>query len=488
MTPARLVPAAAALFALGGIAAAAQFIAPAGSGAGRPAAPLRQVPVTAAVRACPPSPGTRPGTVALIAAPPGTAAPASASGSGRAVLTPLPPAGTAPTAASRPVTAAGPGTLSLLAAPVAAGTRDAAAPPGVAVSASGAMARAMEAEQAEGPGLGSVRCGVPGSDTWFVGPGGQDGAARIRLVLMNVDALPATVSVSVITDAGPAQADGLDGISVPPRRTVTESLSALAGGGSTVAAVEVRTSAGRVAADVLDGPARGGTPGWLPAAAAPSRTLVIPGVPPSGSAAGLFLVVPGDTAAQVSVLAITPRGPYRPFGPQPLDLPGQSASYVALTPLGGVASALELTANVPVTAAAGVPGAFTAAAAPVSQQAVVAGNVSGFGLAADIVLSAPAAAARVRLTEIASGTTAAAQVVPVGGGHTVAVPVAAPRGSRRGAPFAVVITPLPGSGPVYAARVETKGQGVVASIIPAASAPATIVLPPVRGSYDAVYP
>ena len=127
---------------------------------------------------------------------------------------------------------------------------------------------------------------------------------------------------------------------------------------------------------------------------------MIPGVPPSSSAAGLFLVVPGGSNAKVNVLAITPQGQYRPFASQALDLPGQSASYVPLTPLGGTAAALEVTANVPVTAAVMVPGrgvgAFTAATAPISEQAVVAGNPSRSGFAASVVLSAPAAAARVR--------------------------------------------------------------------------------------------
>ncbi len=139
---------------------------------------------------------------------------------------------------------------------------------------------------------------------------------------------------------------------------------------------------------------------------------MIPGVPPSSSAAGLFLVVPGGSSAKVNVLAITPQGQYRPFASQAVDLPGQSASYVPLTPLGGTAAALEVTANVPVTAAVMVPGsgagAFTAATGPISEQAVVAGNPSRSGFAASVVLSAPAAAARVRLTEIAAASSAGA--------------------------------------------------------------------------------
>ncbi len=257
-------------------------------------------------------------------------------------------------------------------------------------------------------------------------------------------------------------------------------------------AIEVRTSIGRVAADVSDSPAHGGTASWLPSTAAPSTQLVIPGVPPSGSTAGLYIVVPGSANARVGVLAITAQGRHQPFGTQPVDLPGDSASYVPLTPLGGTA-ALELTANVPITAAVLVPGsglgAFTAATAPISEQAVVAGNTTGSGLGATVVLSAPAGPARVRLTEMAAtpGATSS-QVVTVQAGHTLTVPATLPRDAKHGSAFAVVITPLPGSGPVYAARVETQGQGTVVSIIPAISALTTITLPPVRDSYDAVAP
>jgi hypothetical protein len=79
-------------------------------------------------------------------------------------------------------------------------------------------------------------------------------------------------------------------------------------------------------------------------------------------------------------------------------------------------------------------------------------------------------------------------VVPVTAGRTLVAPVTAPRGARHGSAFALVITPLAGSGPVFAARVETQGQNTVVSIIPAASALTTSTLPPVRDSYDAVSP
>jgi hypothetical protein len=452
----------------------------------------RQVTVTAAARACPPTLGGGTGTVALIAGLSGSG------GSGQAELASLPPAGVQLQPVSA-ITAKAPGVLSLLTVPAASsapskgkGSKGPSEPTGWSVTASGTMAQAMEAELASSSGLASLRCGEPGSDIWFVGPGQQNGAAQIQLELMNIDSLAATVDVSLITDAGPVQAGNDTGITVPPHETVTESLSPSAGN-SSVVAIEVHTSSGRVAAGVSEGgSARGGTTSWLPSAAEPSTQLVIPGVPPS-SHAELFLTVPGTADAKVNVLAITPQGQYRPFGSQPVDLPGQSASSMALTPLGGSAAAIAITANVPVTATVLVPGsgvgAFTTATAPISEQAVIAGNISGSGFAPSVVLSAPAGAARVRLTEISASTgSRASQVISVQAGRTLMVPVTAPSGAKRGVAFALVITPLPGSGPLYAARVETQGQSTVVAIIPAASALTTISLPPVRDSYDAIAP
>jgi hypothetical protein len=496
------IPAAVVLLALGAISAAAQLDQPRSS-PNAAATSVRQVAVTSAARACPPALGGGPGTIASIAAPTAAPAPpagaAGAAGSGQAELTSLPLAGVALRPVV-PVSDTSPGVLSLLTVPAAASAakKGTPAPTGWSVSASGTMAQAIETEVAQSSGLASVRCGEPGSDIWFVGPGQRSGAAQIQLDLMNVDSLAASVDVSLITDAGPLQADGDTGITVPPHQTVTESLSSAAAHASVVA-IEVHTSVGRVAADVSEGAAGGSTTSWLPSAAGPTTHLVIPGVPPSSSAAGLFLVVPGGSNAKLNVVAITPQGQYRPFASQAVDLPGQSASYVPLTPLGGTAAALEVTANVPVTAAVMVPGSgagsFTAATGPITEQAVVAGNPSRSGFAASVVLSAPAAAARVRLTEIAAASStgagpgaSASQIVSVRAGHTLVMPVTAAKEARHGSAFAVVITPLSGSGPVYAARVETQGQSTVVSIIPAANALTTISLPPVRDSYDAVYP
>ena len=488
MRPAYLVPAGAVLLALGTLAAVAQLTAPAAAGPGHASAAPQQVAVTSAARACPPVPGGGPGQVALIA---GSPAASPSGGSGQAELTPMPLAGAA-LRALNPIMAAEPGALSMLTTPAAqsASKQATAVLQGWSVTASGTMAQALEAEEATSAGLASVRCGEPGSDIWFVGAGSQGGAAQVQLDLMNIDAWPASVDVSIITDAGQVQAGSDAGITVPPHETVTESLSSPAAG-SSVIAIEVRTSIGRVVADVSES-SRDGTASWLPSTAPPSTQLVIPGVPPSGRTAGLYIVVPGSANARISVLAVSAQGHYRPFGTQTVDLPADSASYVPLTPLGGTA-ALELTANVPVTAAVLVPGSalgtYTAATAPISEQAVIAGNTASRGLSATVVLSAPAGPARVRLTEMAATAGAtSSQVVTVPAGHTLTAPATLPRDAGHGSAFALVITPLAGSGPLYAARVETQGQSTVVSIIPAISALTTITLPPVHDSYDAVSP
>src|SRR5208282_776936 len=216
------VPAGVVLLALGAIGAVAQLDQHA-PGPNPAASTVRQVAVTSAARACPPALGGGQGTIASIAA---IAAP---TGSGQAELTSLPPAGVQ----LRPVAGVSetsPGVLSLLTVPAApsAAKKGTPAPTGWSVTASGAMAQAIETEVAQSSGLASVRCGEPGSDIWFVGPGQQNGAAQIQLDLMNVDSLAASVDVSLITDAGPVQTAADTGITVPPYQTVTESLSSAA--------------------------------------------------------------------------------------------------------------------------------------------------------------------------------------------------------------------------------------------------------------------
>jgi hypothetical protein len=214
-------------------------------------------------------------------------------------------------------------------------------------------------------------------------------------------------------------------------------------------------------------------------------------VPGSAGTRQLYVAVPGAGNAQVKLTAVTAKGSYQPTGGNGIDLPGGSAVEVALPSLGGIAGAVRVTSNVPVTATmsvpggdSGAPGAFTAASAPVQEQGVIAGNT---GVRASLVLSAPQGAAQVRVATQAGAPAPAGNVVRIAAGHSVVMNVSTPAGSGRRAAFAVLLTPLPGSGPVYAGRVLTVG-GAVLAILPVASSLTWVPLPAVRNSLLTVLP
>jgi hypothetical protein len=94
----------------------------------------------------------------------------------------------------------------------------------------------------------------------------------------------------------------------------------------------------------------------------------------------------------------------------------------------------------------------------------------------------------VSVAQISSaGSARSTETVQVSSGRSVVVRLKAVPGAPRGTSFAVVITPLPGSGPVYCGRViSTSGAGgTLQAMLPVASALTTVPLPPVR---DAAIP
>ena len=474
--------------------------------------------VTSVTRSCPP-PGPRTGVarIAVVAVPRQdagsqetgaaqlSAIPSAVSAASPAKSSPAKPAAStttaSPTASSgagaTPATFSTPGALAFQVAPQATQYG------GTAVSATGAMAQGFEAEEATAAGVGMVSCTHPGSDMWFVGTGDQTGAPASRLYLMNTGALAANVEVTLITDAGIQQ--GLSSaIPVGPGRYLSVDLAQYAHG-SVVMAVHVQTSTGQVAAAVWQGPSSGSGGTWLPQAAEPATRVVVPGLTTASSAARLFVVVPGASDAKVKVVALTAHGRFDPFGPAAEDAPAAASSSFALQPLGASAAGLVLTSNVPITAAIAVPGSgigsFSAAAAPVTEQGIVSGNPGGKQYSTGLVLSAPDGAATATISVIpgqaaagTSGQAAAGQAVPttqvvhVASGDTVSVAVQPPAG---GQPFAIVLTPKPGSGPLYAARVVTSGSSLsspVMSILPVPSAVTEVILPPARDAYTAILP
>ena len=465
-----------------------------GSTAGAPPAASVGTPLAASAvaRTCPPpGPNTGVAHIAMVALPAHGASSTAQAGSAKLSALPsgMPSSGaTAAAPAGAAVTVSGTGSLTVTGVPEPARYDS------TTVNATGAMAQGFEAEMSTSLGMGIVSCTHPGSDMWFIGAGTATGAPVTRLYLMNPGSLAAAVEVAMLTDSGVQQ--GLNAaITVGPGQYMWEDIAKFTGG-SQVQALHVQTSSGQVAAAVWQGPARGPGGTWLPQAAAPAKTVVVPGLTTASSAARLFIVVPGSADAQVTVKALTARGTYAPFGPAAQDAPSGAATSLSLTSLGTSAAAIVLTSNVPVTAGIAVPGSgigsFSAAAEPVTEQGIAAGNPVGHGTVS-LLLSAPANAVTATVMAVPGAAVGQSSLPPprtvqVAAHSTVAITVGPPNGTRQ--PFAIVVTPGTGSGPLYAARVVTSGgpAGQVLSILPVRSALTQISLPPTRNSYQAILP
>jgi hypothetical protein len=390
------------------------------------------------------------------------------------------------TAGTQPVTVTAPGTVTSVTVPGGGGA---------AVAATGQMAEGFEAEQTDASGTGLVTCTHPGSDMWFVGTGQADGASQVWLYLMNSGNLTASADVTILTDTG--QQTGLaSAISVAPNQYVAENVTPYVQGSQAIA-LRVQANTGQVAASVWEGGAGGGA--WLPQANAPTKSLVIPGLTVASSAARLFVVVPGSGDAQLKVVAYTPAGAAQQFPGTPVDASAGAVTPLALNSLGASAAGLKLTSSVPIVAGVLVPGtgigSFTTAVPPVSEQGVVAANPGARGVTVGLLLTAPSGATRASISVISADgtvtTPAGAQSVTVAAGHTLAVPVPRPADGGRD-PFAIVVTPQPGAGPLYAVRVVTSGTGglsaPLSSLLPVSNAMTSITLPPTQDSYTAVLP
>jgi hypothetical protein len=470
---------------------------------GAPRPPAVAVPVSSAVYACA-APGSAGPTAASLAI---AAVPGSAS-AGSVQVTGLVPGGSA-TGGPVLATVTQPGLLHISAvrpAPALPKSLRAGQPGsspkvttvsgrgGVIVTASGAMAQGLAAEQVSA-GRPTAQCSAPGTSSWFMGPG-QAAAGNIEIYLINTDSAPANAQVTAYTDLtkGGLLLDNADnGITVPPHSMVTQSLTGLLQA-SKVLALQVGTSVGRVVAEVRESKNGTDSGSWLPVSQAPARSLVIAGIPHTSGSPKLFIAVPGSGTAAIKVTAVTQRGSYQPTGGTNIGLIGPAAYQISLPSLGGVAGALKLTSSAPIVAGvelsggpAGTPGVMAATAAPVQEQGVLAGSPAGQAGTAEVVLSAPGKAATVRIAVGTATTAATAEtgvVVQVKAGGSVVVPVHAPAG-HRGAPLTVLVSPVSGSGPVYAGWTVTAG-GKLQLVQPVASALTSVPLPPVRVVLSAI--
>jgi hypothetical protein len=118
---------------------------------------------------------------------------------------------------------------------------------------------------------------------------------------------------------------------------------------------------------------------------------------------------------------------------------------------------------------------------------VLADNPPRSAGSTELVLSAPGKAASVRITTATTSVSAAGQqgtVVQIDAGSSVVVREGPPSGAKTDV-FALVVTPLSGSGPVYAARVIAMGRSIQ-SILPVPTSPTWIQFPAVQQSLSSI--
>ena len=465
--------------------------------ASTPAGPAGSLPVTSALLACP-APGSGAPTGGNIA----EASVPARTGSGQVALTSL----HVPTS-KQPVTAVNtspaPGQLTVKTihqAPVAAAKKAAMpamagglvptrlATGGLIVSATGADAQGFDVEQLSPSGQPTARCQAPGSDFWFVAPAATK--LHTELYLINADNVPASADVAVQTDSGPLLGAADSGIVVPPHAMVVQNLDKLVQSARAVS-LHITTSAGRVVAAMRETSSSAKPGVWLPPAQQPATTQMLTGLPKTTGTRELYISVPGAAAARVKITAVTPRGSYQPTGGTGISLLGHLTTGILLPSLSGLPGSIEISANVPVTAVleasggpAGAPGAFISGSAPITDQGVVAGSPAGAAGSTHIVLSAPGNAASVMITAAAPGSALAGQtgqVVQIKAKSATIVRLKLPKHAAGASLMSVVVTPQPGSGPVYAARLAVSG-GTVTDVLPIGSSPTSIGLPDVRQS------
>lgn len=351
-----------------------------------------------------------------------------------------------------------------------------------------------------GRGLAAGGCVPPGQEFWFVGGGAAQGQ-HSRLSLTNVDDSPARVDVTLHGPVGELDAPAGRGVEVGPGRGVVLALDAMAPGTAGLG-VHVAARQGRVAAALLDQQASGLRPrglDWVPAAAAPARTIVVPGLLAGPGPRLLRVLAPGAAPASVAVRVVAGDGSFAPAGADRLEVPAGGWAEVELaTAARGGAVAVVLSSDVPVTAGvlartgAG-PGrvgetAYSAAGPALDGPALVPGAGTGSGLPGELTVSAPRRGGTVRLTVLTPGGRAGRSV-------TLRVPAATTRivalGRLPSPPaYAVVVTPTGDGGPLFAgwSLREAGRGGPMVTAMPLTPARFAVSAPPLWADVTAGLP
>jgi Family of unknown function (DUF5719) len=446
------------------------------------------VPISASVRVCPatgepPVPGTT--TYLSAASLPASAlpvtVPAAQPPSDGLRLTPL--SGSGPPLA----TVTSPGSQATYTATAGLTTP-------TALRASGVLAPGAGASQVtyvpHGPhrALIGSSCPAPTGNAWFVGASGATG--RLATVeLDNPDPTPAVADIVVYGEHGMIVAPAGRGVTVPPHGDITRRVDVLAPGTALVG-LHVVLREGRAAVSVSDEQTIGLLPrgaDLVPEAAAPSRRVVIPGVP--GGQTGsrtLQILVPGPQDAIVRVQVLSRDQRFTPDNLAALDVPAGSVGKAELlSQVGDGSVALLITSDEPIVAGVrnvlpspnSTPDVtYSAATRSLRTSVVVAGLQMGNGWVSRMFLAAPSTRGQVTIALIKPDGSSSAAVVDLVGGTSDELVLRGPQS------FVAVVSPDVTGGPVFGSASldyqDTLGQ--LATEWPLLGTPTTVTLPVVR--------
>ncbi|MFI7240376.1 DUF5719 family protein [Streptomyces cyaneofuscatus] len=309
-------------------------------------------------------------------------------------------------------------------------------------------------------GLLGVSCTAPDTDFWF--PGASTARSRQDyLHLTNPDSGAAVADIQLFGAKGAVTSEVGDGITVPARSSVALLLSTLTDESVNDLTAHVTTRSGRVGAVLLTADDGSGTD-WLTAAADPSGTLVMPGIPADATSVQLVAFAPGESDADVKVQLMGKNTTFAPAGNDTLHIKSGMTATVDLKDITrGEPGSLRLTPveknrATPIVAALQVVRgtgakqeyAYIPATGPVDARASVTDNRAK---GSTLSLAAPGATAKVKVTTSAGsgGGEAAAETYTVKAGTTMAVTPKPPAGFKG--TYALTVETVSG-GPVHASR------------------------------------
>lgn len=342
------------------------------------------------------------------------------------------------------------------------------------------------------------RCTAPRTDAWFVGPSTAQGQGA-ALHVVNAEDSPAEVTVRALTRGGSLSPAAARGRRVEPGASFDLPLEQLAPFEPALA-VQVVATRGRVASSVREYRGLGATkPGGVDAVPEAERAepvVTIAGVP--GVATGTLLEgsrlqhrltvgVPGGADATVRVEVMDESSTFVPVGLDAVPVPAGTLTQLDLGPaLTGERATIRVSSAEGVPLVAGllldaqarfgeVHETLHLGATPplVGPTIIPDARAEGGDLDTFVTVTSPTADTT---ATFAVGDRSFGVTLPAGRAVTFKTHVASPTGG------AVVVTPAPGSPPVYAAAVvaELGLNGPLLGGIPVSGGLADVSLPPVR--------